>query len=117
MGDIGYMNAKALRDAARDMLDARGGPLMEPLGNYCDDGACTECAYQKGVEGAAKWREKKSACRCRNHMGSPKLQHKSRRAALNEAMRRARKHRGYSFGLYPCPAQPGVWHLTTKERK
>lgn len=57
MDDIGYMNAKALRDAARDMLDITIGPLMEPPGDYCPAGDCTECAYQKGVEGAAKWLE------------------------------------------------------------
>lgn len=57
MDDIGYMNAKALRDAARDMLDITIGPLMEPPGQYCDDKTCTECAYQKGVERAAKWLE------------------------------------------------------------
>lgn len=61
-------------------------------------------------------RGKTPQCRCRNHLGKPKTQHKSKDAALKAVMRRHVRHGG-PFITYPCPTRPGVFHVATDRKK
>lgn len=56
-------------------------------------------------------------CRCNNHMGTPKAQHKSRAAALQWCIRGAAKRgvAGMRFEPYPCPTS-NRWHIRTARK-
>ena len=56
------------------------------------------------------------ACQCRNHLGRPKTQHKSKDAALAAILRRHLRHAG-ACTTYPCPTKTGVFHVATKRKK
>lgn len=59
-----------------------------------------------------------AVCGCRNGRGRPKAQHKSREAAVEQAMTpRYLKRGGPGHEPYPCPKIEGVWHLRTTKRK
>ena len=47
-------------------------------------------------------------CGCRNHLGKPKMQHKSRAAAMEVVGRHGRDH----ARAYRCP-DSDRWHVTT----
>lgn len=57
------------------------------------------------------WSKSSSRCRCRNHLGSPKQQHRSRAAAVQWAVRSSRV-RGMRLEPYRCPTS-NRWHIRT----
>lgn len=58
----------------------------------------------------------KSGCRCRNHMGTQKQQHKSKLEAIDAIMKRVLAKGGGSATPYECPTAPGIWHVGTQRR-
>lgn len=60
----------------------------------------------RSVRGASK-----SGCRCMNHLGQPKQQHKTQDAALAYATRHTR-WTGLTR-IYRCPTS-NRWHVTTR---
>ena len=53
------------------------------------------------------------SCTCRNHLGKPKQQHRSRDQAISAIVRRHMR-RGGTFRAYRCPTSP-KWHVTSQE--
>lgn len=53
-------------------------------------------------------------CECRNHMGTPKIQHPSEDAAIKQIIRRHLRHGEH--GIYKCPTSD-AWHVTSRPRK
>lgn len=62
----------------------------------------------------AKSKHKPSACRCTNHMGGPKMRHRSREAALLWALRQPARagFAGMRLEPYQCPTS-SCWHIRT----
>lgn len=61
-------------------------------------------------------RKRGPACTCRNHLGKPKSQHRSREAAITAIIRRHMRHGG-GFIAYPCPTRPGTFHVATERKQ
>lgn len=55
-----------------------------------------------------------TGCTCRNHLGRPKQQHKSKQAALDAILRQHLRHGG-TFEAYRCPSSDR-WHVRTVRR-
>lgn len=58
-----------------------------------------------------------AVCGCRNGRGRPKNQHKSREAAVEQAMTPRYLKTGLGHTPYPCPKVDGVWHLRTERKR
>lgn len=57
----------------------------------------------------------KPKCTCRNHMGSKKIKHRSREAAVAAILKRHLHHGGHS--VYPCPKEPGIFHVRSQKMR
>jgi len=54
-------------------------------------------------------------CACRNHLGGPKVQHRSREVAIRWALRYG-PVQGLRLEPYRCPTS-GCWHIRTARRE
>lgn len=56
----------------------------------------------------------RSGCRCRNHKGTPKQQHRTREAAVDAIVTIHLRHGG-AYEVYQCP-RSDRWHVRTMRK-
>lgn len=54
-------------------------------------------------------------CHCKNHLGKPKIAYKSQEAAVAGIMHHHIRHGEHR--IYPCPTEPGRFHVTSRKKK